>query len=115
MEFHLVQNRKENCHHDHIPFDLKENGNIVFSVIGKLQALSESCNHRKPRVKYYSDYLLTSVYALIFDSCTNLHIYIYMLLYNVLGSTYLENIYHARLTLIYMMFKSLRMYTNILL
>ena len=26
------QNRKENCHHDHIPFNVKENGNIVFSV-----------------------------------------------------------------------------------
>ena len=25
-------NRKENCHHDHIPFNLK--GNIVFSVYG---------------------------------------------------------------------------------
>ena len=32
MEFDLVQNRKENCHHDHIPFNLKGNGNIVFSV-----------------------------------------------------------------------------------
>ena len=32
MEFHLVQNRKENCHHDHIPFNFKGNGNIVFSV-----------------------------------------------------------------------------------
>ena len=32
MEFHLVQNRKENCHHDHIPFNLKGNVNIVFSV-----------------------------------------------------------------------------------
>ena len=29
---HLVQNRKENCHHDHIPFKVKGNGNIVFSV-----------------------------------------------------------------------------------
>ena len=28
----LVQNRKENCHHDHIPFNVKRNGNIVFSV-----------------------------------------------------------------------------------
>ena len=27
------ENRKENCHHDHIPFNLKGNGNIVFSVI----------------------------------------------------------------------------------
>ena len=25
-------NRKENCHHDHIPFNVKGNGNIVFSV-----------------------------------------------------------------------------------
>ena len=32
MEFNLVQNRKENCNHDHIPFNLKGNGNIVFSV-----------------------------------------------------------------------------------
>ena len=26
------ENRKENCSHDHIPFNLKGNGNIVFSV-----------------------------------------------------------------------------------
>ena len=32
MEFHLVQNRKENCHHDHIPFNLKGIGILVFSV-----------------------------------------------------------------------------------
>ena len=32
MEFHLVQNRKENCHYDHIPFNVKGNGRIVFSV-----------------------------------------------------------------------------------
>ena len=32
MEFHFVQNRKENYHHDRTPFDLKGNGNIVFSV-----------------------------------------------------------------------------------
>ena len=31
MELYMVQNRKENCHHDHIPFNLKEIGNIVFS------------------------------------------------------------------------------------
>ena len=29
---HLVQNPKENCHHNHTPFKLKEIGNIVFSV-----------------------------------------------------------------------------------
>ena len=32
MKFYLVQNRKENCHHDHIPFNVKGKGNIVFSV-----------------------------------------------------------------------------------
>ena len=32
MELHLVQNGKEKCHHDHIPFNLKGNGNIVFSL-----------------------------------------------------------------------------------
>ena len=26
------ENRKENCHHDHIPLNEKGNGNIVFSV-----------------------------------------------------------------------------------
>ena len=34
MEFHLVQNRKENCHHDHIPFNVKGNGNVVLPVGG---------------------------------------------------------------------------------
>ena len=32
MDSHLVQNRKENCHHDHIPFNFKGNRIIVFSV-----------------------------------------------------------------------------------
>ena len=32
MDFYLVQNQKENCHHDHIPLNLKGNGNIVFSA-----------------------------------------------------------------------------------
>ena len=32
IEFHLVQNRKKSCRHDHIPSNLKGNGNIVFSV-----------------------------------------------------------------------------------
>ena len=35
IDFHLVQNQKENCHHDHIPFNVKGNGNIVFSVYDK--------------------------------------------------------------------------------
>ena len=32
MEYHLVQNLQENCHHDHIPFNVKGIGNVVFSV-----------------------------------------------------------------------------------
>ena len=37
MDFHLVQNVKENRHHDHIPFNLKGNENLVFSVWGARQ------------------------------------------------------------------------------
>ena len=40
MEFHLIQNQKQNCHHDHIPFNLKGNGNIVFSVKGTTLAFN---------------------------------------------------------------------------
>ena len=32
MEVNLVQNLKENCPNDHIPFNMIGNGNIVFSV-----------------------------------------------------------------------------------
>ena len=35
MDFNLVQNRKGNCHHDQIPFNLKGNGKKVFSVCWK--------------------------------------------------------------------------------
>ena len=34
IEFHLVQNRQGNCHHDHIPFNVKGIGNIVLSEYG---------------------------------------------------------------------------------
>ena len=37
VEFYLVLNRKENCPHDHIPFNLKGNGIIVFSVYPIIQ------------------------------------------------------------------------------
>ena len=29
MKYHLVKNQKENCHHDHIPFNVKANANSV--------------------------------------------------------------------------------------
>ena len=32
MDCHLVQIRKENCHHHHISFSLKENKNLFFGV-----------------------------------------------------------------------------------
>ena len=32
IEFCLVQNRTENCYHDHIPFNVTGNQNIVFSA-----------------------------------------------------------------------------------
>ena len=40
MEIHLLQNRKENCHHDHIQFNVKGNGNTVFSVYDVWQRTS---------------------------------------------------------------------------
>ena len=46
MEFHLVQNRKENCYHDHIPFDLKGNGHIVFSVFLKWNFFFQNYGHK---------------------------------------------------------------------
>ena len=33
MDIHLVENRKENCHHDLIPFNLKGNGLRIFSML----------------------------------------------------------------------------------
>ena len=29
LNFRLIQNRKENCHHDDIPSNLEGNGNVV--------------------------------------------------------------------------------------
>ena len=57
IEFHLDQNRKENCHHDHIPFNMKGNGNLVFSVCRSaiftttrriMQETGVSRSHRSP-------------------------------------------------------------------
>ena len=44
MEFHLIQNRKENCHHDHIPFNVKGNVNIAFSAYA---LILQRCNPSK--------------------------------------------------------------------
>ena len=65
MEFHLVQNRKEKCHHDHIPLYVKGIGNIVFSVKTFLVAL-EYISQEDRRVKMSHD-----GYALINDGLIN--------------------------------------------
>ena len=44
MEFHLVQNRKKICHHDHIPFNVKGNMNLLFSVQNRSENIFLSPN-----------------------------------------------------------------------
>ena len=41
------ENRKENCHHDHIPFNGKVNGNIVFSVCMSIKTTPKN-KYRQP-------------------------------------------------------------------
>ena len=57
MEIHLVQIRKENCHHDHIPFNVKRNGNIVFSAY----TVSKLPPNPQPSLEY--DALVNSSWA----------------------------------------------------
>ena len=63
MEFHLVKNKIKNCHQDHIPFNLKVIGNIV-----------------------YISYYFTSIYLIvlshrIWNIYINMYIYIYWFAY----------------------------------
>ena len=55
IKFHLVSNRKENCHHDHIPFSLKGIGNRVFSVfiLDIIRAIRDSIRFNP--IKYLYD------------------------------------------------------------
>ena len=98
MEFHLVQNRKENCH---IPFNLKGNGNIVFSVYqndGIMEAQLRAC-YREALVsrtavrlvvikipviivylKSYETYLSKKKSAFVFI-CVYVFIYVYLYLF----------------------------------
>ena len=50
MEIHLVQNRKQNCHHDQIQFNLKGNRILVFSV----HASRGSYDPRENVVQYHA-------------------------------------------------------------
>ena len=56
LEFHMVQNRKENCHHDHIPFNVKGNGNIVFSV-------QNYCHHQRNKTAFLYGEKVVSTYT----------------------------------------------------
>ena len=60
MEFHLVQNREENCHHDHIPFNVKGNGIVVFSVQRNLAEilLSRIVNTVHRLIRHQSEFCL---------------------------------------------------------
>ena len=65
MDFHLDQNRKENCRRDHIPFNLKGNGNIVFSVdffssVDIYLSLSKVIGLDSPALYYGSNLILFS-------------------------------------------------------
>ena len=43
LEFHLVQNWKKNCYHDHISFNLKENWNLfLWRSSSRLSQLTQS-------------------------------------------------------------------------
>ena len=57
MDFHLVQNRMENYHHDHIPFNVKGNEILVFSV--KKHARSRTANFQflQPSSKFVYLYI----------------------------------------------------------
>ena len=57
IKFHLVQNRKEDCHHDHIPFNLKGIGNVVFSVFlswrcPQADSFAENCRKIHNKFKF---------------------------------------------------------------
>ena len=75
MEFHLVQNRKENCHRDHIPFNFKGNRILVFSVyiINSMQKYMYIYSRIKAFEENSGQYIYHSIY---------LHVYIYIYLYN---------------------------------
>ena len=52
-EFYLVQHRKENCYHDYIPFNLKGNRSIVFSVYVTVErySLRSTLRHSTPALR----------------------------------------------------------------
>ena len=59
MDFHLDQNWNENCHHYHIPFNLKGNRILVFSVCAMFLKWA-MCEHSPPNStpRRFQHYLL---------------------------------------------------------
>ena len=77
MEFHLVQNRKENCHHDHIPSNLKGNGNIVSSVWGCIEfSQPHPINRMTPSILATTPLNVACVYVGYVYIVLCLHVYI---------------------------------------
>ena len=60
MDFHLVHNQKENCHHDHIPINLKGNENIFFWVSGLIKKNNNKQGKNRTAGSVYSFNLWTA-------------------------------------------------------
>ena len=66
MDFYLVQNRKENCHHDHIPFVFERKLKYSFLSVGSARTtLSEQSLQSHYGVILFHD-ILTKIAAIIF-------------------------------------------------
>ena len=60
IEFYFVQNRKENCHHDHTSLSYNGNGNLVFSVYSCMPERRELRPLLKP-ADYHSTIVLNGL------------------------------------------------------
>ena len=91
MEFHLVQNLKENCHDDLIAFNLKGNGILVFSVYHPLgyfyvvRLTQSGMNHCKTILYYRNNYLS---FLCTPSSGTAVRLYVYTVSYHKLSFVY---------------------------
>ena len=70
MEFHLVQNRKESCHRDHIPFNVKGNGIGVFSVfmMPRDTSLSDTEKSFQNLIKSNRNQIVFTIFRLIWST-----------------------------------------------
>ena len=63
MEFHLVQNWKENCHHDHIPFNVEGKNIRIYTIVlrGLRRVINWSPSCRETLVSRISDVVFSSL------------------------------------------------------